>query len=669
MDRMRPLYVRQQSGPGSPGGAASPTSSPFHRHVRSGSTGNVKKAQTKAAAQRLAQVMAHQLGDDDDGEDDDLSYEYAPVSGTGSIGLAGGRRARSPMSVRSHQEQPHSARSSAIGRPLQSVNSVDQPSLARISTPTRSSHSAAPAEQSQPSRTVAVGRSPQSANTEQPSLARISTPTRSFYSAAEQSQPTRSVVVGRLPQSANTEQPSLAHISTPTQSFHSAAAAEQSHPTRSVVVGRSSQSANPEQPPSARSTSGGRSYLGIKTVPMVPASVPISLKPSSSAIPTETPVEHRRDKSRMSVDWDNVSTKETSSQRSASALQDELDMLQEENDSLLEKLQLAEERCDEAEAKAQQLEKQISSLGEGATLEVRLLSRKEAALRQREAALRVAGQTHGGKTEEVAALQIEAEIARDEATSAWEKLHEVQTITQRTILTQEEMEEVVLKRCWLARYWSLCIQYGIHAEIAEAKYEHWSSFAPCPVEVVLAAGQKAKEENSYMYDDMNERDRFPRDKNEPSGELNIESMLLVEKGLREQASLKVEEAILLAMAQNRRKNILKGSDPDDLKLPIEGQTEVFELTKEESEDVLFKQAWLTYFWRRAKNHGLEIDVADERLQSLINQSTRSPTSHDAVDAERGLIELRKLGIEDQLWEDSRKGFAPDNANVRAENVF
>ncbi|XP_048129341.1 coiled-coil domain-containing protein SCD2 isoform X2 [Rhodamnia argentea] len=554
------------------------------------------------------------------------------------------------------------------------MNSVDQPSLACISTPTRSSHSAA-AEQSQPSRTVGVGRSPQQVNTEQPSLARISTPTRSFPSAAaEQSQPTRSVVVGRLPQSANTEQPLSARISTPTQSLHSAAV-EQSHPTRSVVVGRSSLSANPEQPPSARSTSGSRPYLGVKTVPLVPASVPISLKPPSAAILTETPVEHRRDKSRMSLDWDNVSTKETSSQRSASALQDELDMLQEENDSLLEKLQLAEERCDEAEAKAQQLEKQISSLGEGVTLEARLLSRKEAALRQREAALRVAGQTHGENTEEVAALQIEAEIARDEATSAWEKLHEVHTMTQRTILTQEEMEEVVLKRSWLARYWGLCIKYGIHAEIAEAKYEHWSSFAPCPVEVVLAAGQKAKEENSYMYDDMNERDRFLRDKNEHSGELNIESLLLVEKGLRELASLKVEDAILLAMAQHRRKNILKASDPDDLKLPIEGQTEVFEatihaeLSKEESEDVLFKQAWLTYFWRRAKNHGLEIDVADERLQVLINQSTRSPTSHDAVDVERALVELRKLGIEDQLWEDSRKGFAPDNSNVRQENDF
>lgn len=36
---------------------------------------------------------------------------------------------------------------------------------------------------------------------------------------------------------------------------------------------------------------------------------------------------------------------------------------------------------------------------------------------------------------------------------------------------------------------------GIHAEVAGLKYEYWSSFAPLPVEVVLAAGQRAKEEN------------------------------------------------------------------------------------------------------------------------------------------------------------------------------
>lgn len=35
---------------------------------------------------------------------------------------------------------------------------------------------------------------------------------------------------------------------------------------------------------------------------------------------------------------------------------------------------------------------------------------------------------------------------------------------------------------------------GIHEEIAGARYEYWSSFAPLPVDVVLAAGKRAKEE-------------------------------------------------------------------------------------------------------------------------------------------------------------------------------
>lgn len=43
------------------------------------------------------------------------------------------------------------------------------------------------------------------------------------------------------------------------------------------------------------------------------------------------------------------------------------------------------------------------------------------------------------------------------------------------------------------------------------------------------------------------------------------------------------------------------------------------------------QAWLSYFWRRAKNHDIEADLADERLQYWINQGTRSATSQDAVD--------------------------------------
>ena len=36
---------------------------------------------------------------------------------------------------------------------------------------------------------------------------------------------------------------------------------------------------------------------------------------------------------------------------------------------------------------------------------------------------------------------------------------------------------------------------GICADIAVSKHEHWSSFAPLPFEVIISAGQKAKEES------------------------------------------------------------------------------------------------------------------------------------------------------------------------------
>ncbi|OWM66994.1 hypothetical protein CDL15_Pgr000446 [Punica granatum] len=557
MDRMRPVYVRQQSNPGTPGAPASPVMSPLHRHARSGSTGvgNVKKAHTKAAAQRLAQVMAHQLDDDDD--EDDLSYEYTPASGTGSIGLAAGRgmRSRSPMSVRSNQEHVP-ARPAAIGRPSLPNNSMEPPSSVHLTPPIRLSHPNS-VEQSPSARSLGMGRLPQPSNAEQPPSARSM----------------------RSSQASNAEQPPSA------RTF------------------RSSPSMNMEQPPSARSTSASRPHF-VKPVSVVPASIPISLKPTTAPAPAETPVEHRRERSMLSVDWDNTNFKDTSSMRSNSALQDELDMLQEENDSLLEKLRLAEERCEEAEARTQQLEKQ--------------------------AALRVLSQKHG-RMEDIAALRVEAETARDEVSSAMEKLYELRAMNQRAMLTQEEKEEVVLKRCWLARYWNLCVRHA--------------------------------------YDDSERRYLPPRDLNENSGELTIESMLLVEKGLRELVSLKVEDAVLFAMAQQRRRNTKRSNAPEELRLPTEGLTESYELSEGEAEDVQFKQAWLTYFWRRAKNHGLEDDIAEERLMFWINQAGRPSGSHDAVAVERGLLELRKLGIETQLWEESRRGIGQDPSNSKSQNDF
>ncbi|XXG82284.1 hypothetical protein AAC387_Pa10g0265 [Persea americana] len=421
----------------------------------------------------------------------------------------------------------------------------------------------------------------------------------------------------------------------------------------SVPAGRSS--ARSQSPKTAKkrspspATSAGRPSVAAKPIFIVPASKPFLKpqpvatfpEPSTVATTSEPPTvattselpatDNRREKrSSTPTDFGVVNGRETGNQRSASALQDEIDMLQEENESILEKLRLAEERCEEAETRARQFEKQVASFGEGVPLEARLLSRKESALQQKEAALKVEAETNI-RNEEVTALRMEAECAREEASSVLDQLQEVEseikslrTMSQRMILSEEEMEEVVLKRCWLARYWKLCVRHGLYAEISGGKLEYWSSLAPLPLEVVLSAGQRAKEESSTG--DGEERIRVPRDLNDLAGEGNIENMLLVDKGLRELASLKVEEAVVLAMAEHRRPYL-------DSKLQNEGHNplEAFELSYEESEDVLFKQAWLIYFWRRAKNHAVELDIADDRLQFWINLSARSPTSHDAVD--------------------------------------
>ncbi|KAK9084108.1 hypothetical protein Scep_030579 [Stephania cephalantha] len=143
MDRMsrHPVYTRQRSNASSVSGApSSPTMSPMHRHVRSGSSGvtNFRRTQNqaaKAAAQRLAQVMANQTdddgGEDEDEDDDDLSFDYSlnPVLG---VGLSSVRAAppRSHALGRNPAEQLVSTRSTLSSRP--SVKTAALPSAVPI---------------------------------------------------------------------------------------------------------------------------------------------------------------------------------------------------------------------------------------------------------------------------------------------------------------------------------------------------------------------------------------------------------------------------------------------------------------------------------------------------------------------------------------------------------
>lgn len=435
----------------------------------------------------------------------------------------------------------------------------------------------------------------------------------------------------------------------------------------SSLLGRPARSPSPslgrnfvEHVPAVRSASTRRPSITDRPVPMVPPSR-TSLRTPSPIPAIEPPINRQRDR-RFTADVGLQNSRDTGNHREASALRDELEMLQEENDAILEKLRRAEEKSEEAEARARELEKQVAALGEGVSLEARLLSRKEAALRQREAALKSASQNKDGRNEEMTALRQQLESAKEQVANAADQLREaesetkaLQSLTQRMILTQEEMEEVVLKRCWLARYWGLAVRYGVYPDIAVSKHEHWSSLAPVPLELVISAGQKAKEE-SWNKDatDQHRKNKISRDMNDVTGEGNIESMLSVEKGLRELVSLKVEDAVMLAMGHHRRTNFLRQSISDNRSPGDPKFMEAFELNREEAEDVFFKQAWLSYFWRRAKNHGIEDDIAEDRLQFWTGHIGQSPTSHDAVDVERGLLELKKLGIEQQLWETCRR---------------
>lgn len=411
-----------------------------------------------------------------------------------------------------------------------------------------------------------------------------------------------------------------------------------------------------DEPTSVRSTSAGRPSMSLRAAaaPPVPQNKPLPLRTAVSLPPIDPPKNLHREQR-------NFNLKDNGDQHEASVLRDELDMQQEENENILNKLRLEEERCEEAEARVRELEKQVAALGEGVSLEAKLLSRKEAALRQREAALKDAKQNKDEVDKEIVSLRSELENTKDDTAAVLQQLRAadsevkaLRSMTQRMILTQKEMEEVVLKRCWLARYWGLAAKYGICADVAVSKYEYWSSLAPLPFEVVISAGQKAKEECWEKGDDDNEKRSKLVDINDLTGEGNIESMLSVEMGLKELAASKVEDAIVLALAQQRRANSLRVSI-SDIKSPGDPKfMEAFELSPEESEDVLFKEAWLTYFWRRAKAHGIEEHIAKERLEFWISRSGHSPSSHDAVDVEQGLMELRKLGIEHRLWEASRR---------------
>ncbi|CAK9144393.1 unnamed protein product [Ilex paraguariensis] len=702
MDRSRtenPVYIRQWSSEsGATAGSSSPVMSPVrHHHSRSSSaTGisNIKRTQNfaaKAAAQRLAQVMASQAAadnddDDDDEDNDDLEFRFgAPppmsllrtLNNNSSNGNTTVRPAIPPTKI---TRSPSPAAFDIFVAHFLSLSLYDAQfplelpmDRSRTENPVYirqwSSESGATAGSSSPVMSPVRHHHSRSS-----SATGISNIKRTQNFAAKAAAQRLAQVMASQAAADNDDDdddednddlefrfgapPPMSLLRTlNNNSSNGNTTVRPAIPPTKITRSPSPALAQNivEDIPSVRSATAARPSMSIGTVPSLPPSR-TSLKAPMSIPPLDPPNNRQREK-KFSSDLGQLNLKDTGEQREASALRDELDMLQEENENILEKLRVAEEGCKEAEDRVRELEKQVAALGEGVSLEAKLLSRKEAALRQREAALKEAKQAKDGIDEEMASLQSKVKTAKDEAATAVDHLRgtesevkALRSMTQRMVLTQNEMEEVVVKRCWLARYWGLAVRHGICADVAVSKHEYWSSLAPLPFEVVISAGQMAKEECWEKGDHNPERrSKLVEDLGDLTGDGNIESMLAVEMGLNELASLKVEEAIVLALAQQRRPNSAR-QYISDIKSPGDPKfMDAFELSPEESEDVLFKEAWLTYFWRRAIVHGIEDDIAKSRLQFWISRSGQSPTSHDAVDVEQGLMELRKLGIEQHFF--------------------
>ncbi|KAK4337755.1 hypothetical protein RND71_042242 [Anisodus tanguticus] len=289
----------------------------MHGHVRSGSIAGRRPQNAKAAAQRLAQVMACQQADDDD-EEDEL-YEYNPVAPSTAIGLAGGRpsRTRTPLSVRTSIEptQASTTRPTSLGiRPSASTESLDQQQKSVRTSLEANTLATRPASMLR----IRPSSSSESLD-QQPLSARSTTPIRtSLHPSAEQQQQ-QNVHVHQHSQSSTT----TTSAAVPTKlTFQSKNTLEQPPSALTPTTPLSgNQSSAPEQPLSARSLAANRSgHIGGKPVP---PNVPLSLRPLAA---TEAPPEARKDK-RLSVDFGTFKYKEPPTQPSSSALQDEVSFM------------------------------------------------------------------------------------------------------------------------------------------------------------------------------------------------------------------------------------------------------------------------------------------------------------------------------------------------------
>ena len=274
-----------------------------------------------------------------------------------------------------------------------------------------------------------------------------------------------------------------------------------------------------------------------------------------------------------------------------------------------------------------------------------------------------------------AVAESSARDANDRATASETRAALAETELAACRLSRGARCDASLKAAWVARYWRLAYSLGVAPESSWREAELWSRRAPDGGDdalrrVVDAAAAAAEggfvavpaflTGNSGATDDAgairateNVADPHPA---EPRGAWTPKTLadaIEVEVALRTMTAMRVEEAVLVALADRRRaladrrvRAVTSGEDED-------ARDEWIRLSPAEEAEVAHRRAWLCYAWFRARAAGVEPGLAQVRCETwfprAVGRQATFEAAREALEVEEGLRELRALGVEYQLW--------------------
>ena len=368
----------------------------------------------------------------------------------------------------------------------------------------------------------------------------------------------------------------------------------------------------------------------------------------------------------------------------------------EENARLREALEEAERKAKASAEMVVELQERVRALREENVGEARVLTRLEAQLRRREHEF----EAH----REMLSSQLEAAIysanerdnealARDQ--EARDEVRAAKMVASQYVLDDAQRREFSLKAGWCARYFNLMIALGLapidedikqEAEtwtrafgIALEKDDTHASIARKIGDVLIEAG--AKPVASYEVDTslvtasasaMDTEEPVENDENgvqpdehagpthtslppslNPSWPRNFRDALGVEIAMRYLASSRIEERVVVSLADARRASVISSISRN-----AASDDDSSALSDHEIHEFHFRRAWLRFMWARVREAGMDAGVADEReehwlseMQTMTNPNMRQPLrfKRDALAVDKGLKELRAFLVESRLW--------------------